>query len=390
MVENVSKVDLKIFMKIFIAILLFIPSMLFAQAGNYIIQGNISNSRTPFKAYLLYNTGAITTIDSVVITNNKFLFKGKITEPVHANLVLDHQGTGLNSINPATADKADIYLEKGSLNLAIKDSLSSAVFSGSVLNSDYRAFQALLKPGLMKFNKMMEAFYALPSDQQNSAPAQADIRAKYKDINTEQRKMLAAYVRSNPDKLVSLDALKIYGGNEPDVNEVEPLFNHLSARVKQTMAARSYAAILRNFRITAIGSIAPDFIQNNPEGKPVRLSSFRGKYVLLDFWASWCGPCRQENPNVVSVYNQYKDKNFTVLGVSLDRPDARKAWLKAIEDDKLSWTQVSDLKYWKNAVAIQYGIQAIPQNFLLDPMGKIIAKNLRGEDLKQKLAELIK
>lgn len=377
-------------MKVLTAILLFIPSMLFAQAGNYMIQGNISSSKTPFKAYLLYNTGAITTIDSVVIINNKFLFKGKVTEPVHANLVLDHQGAGLNSINPATADRIDIYLEKGSLNLAIKDSLSNAVLGGSALNNDYRAFQALLKPGNIKFNKMMEAFYALPSDQQNSAIAQADIREKYKAINTEQRQILAAYVKSNPDRLVSLDALKMYGGSEPDVNEVEALFSRLSARVKQTMAAKSYAAILRNFRITAIGSIAPDFIQNDPDGKPVRLSSFRGKYVLLDFWASWCGPCREENPNVVSVYDQYKDKNFTVLGVSLDRPDAKKAWMKAIEDDKLSWTQVSDLKYWKNAVALQYHIQAIPQNFLLDPKGKIIAKNLRGEELVQKLAELIK
>ncbi len=377
-------------MKAVTAILLFIPSILFAQSGNYMIQGDISSSKTPFKAYLLYNMGAITTIDSVVIANNKFLFKGKVAEPMHANLVLDHQGAGLNRINPATADKVDIYLEKGSLNLAIKDSLSNAVLSGSALNKDYRAFQALLKPGLTKFNKMMEAFYALPSDQQNSALVQADIREKYKAINIEQRQILAAYIKTNPDKLVSLDALKIYGGNEPDVNEVEPLFNRLSARVRQTMAAKSYAAIIRNFRTTAIGSIAPDFVQNNPEGKPVRLSSFRGKYVLLDFWASWCGPCRQENPNVVSVYNQYKDKNFTVLGVSLDRPDARKAWLKAIEDDKLSWTQVSDLKYWKNAVAMQYGIQAIPQNFLLDPEGKIIAKNLRGEELRLKLADLIK
>jgi peroxiredoxin len=127
-------------------------------------------------------------------------------------------------------------------------------------------------------------------------------------------------------------------------------------------------------------------MQNDVSGKDVKLSSFRGKYVLLDFWASWCGPCRQENPNVVNAFNQYKEKNFTVLGVSLDR--ARDPWLKAIQDDKLTWTQLSDLKFWSNEVAVQYKIQSIPQNYLIDPDGKIVGKNLRGEQLRLKLENI--
>lgn len=130
-----------------------------------------------------------------------------------------------------------------------------------------------------------------------------------------------------------------------------------------------------------------DFTQNDINGKAVKLSDFKGKYVLLDFWASWCGPCRAENPNVLKAYNQYKDKNFTILGVSLD--EKGDAWQKAIKDDALPWMQVSDLKGWQNEASSKYGISGIPANFLINPEGIIIAKDLRGEDLETKLAEVL-
>jgi peroxiredoxin len=141
-------------------------------------------------------------------------------------------------------------------------------------------------------------------------------------------------------------------------------------------------------KIGQIGSMATEFTQNDQNGKPVKLSSFKGKYVLIDFWASWCRPCRQENPNVVAAYNKYKSKNFTVLGVSLDQD--KNSWIQAIAADKLTWTHVSDLKYWSNEVAQLYRIQSIPANLLLDPTGKIIGKDLRGEELLQKLASILK
>ena len=174
-----------------------------------------------------------------------------------------------------------------------------------------------------------------------------------------------------------------------DADKAEPMYNVLSASLRQLPSAVSLKEQMDIARKTAIGQTAMDFTQNDTLGQPVALSSFRGKYVLIDFWASWCGPCRKENPNVVKAFNAYKDKNFTVLGVSLDRPDDKEKWMAAIHKDGLTWTQLSDLQYWDNAVAKQYGIRSIPQNLLIDPQGKIIGKNLRGEKLTEKLEELL-
>jgi peroxiredoxin len=139
--------------------------------------------------------------------------------------------------------------------------------------------------------------------------------------------------------------------------------------------------------VVTVGQAAPEISLNNPEGKAVSLSSLRGKYVLIDFWASWCGPCRQENPNVVRMYNKFKGKNFEIFGVSLDK--SKEKWLEAIQKDALSWVHVSDLQYWQSAGAQAYGVQSIPATFLIDPTGKVIAKNLRGQALETKLTEIL-
>jgi peroxiredoxin len=173
-----------------------------------------------------------------------------------------------------------------------------------------------------------------------------------------------------------------------DYVDIAPLFNGLSPAIKASEGGKQFAERLPKLKAVALGATAPGFAEADTAGKMVSLSSFRGKYVLIDFWASWCGPCRQENPNVVKAFNHYKGQKFTIVGVSLDRPGGKDKWLKAIHNDGLAWTQLSDLKFWDSKAAGLYAVRGIPQNFLLDPNGKIIGKNLRGEDLENKLEEL--
>jgi peroxiredoxin len=247
----------------------------------------------------------------------------------------------------------------------------------------------MLKPVNEEGQKVMAPFAAMPKEKRESAEGKADMEAAYKKIQDLQKEVYKKFILQHPSSLVSLFALKSYAGSVPEYAVAYPLFKGLSATVKNSHDGKAYGEQLNKVKTTSIGSLAPDFSENDVNGNPVKLSSFRGKYVLVDFWASWCGPCREENPNVVKLYQQYKDKNFTVLGVSLDKENDRNKWLKAIADDHLEWTQVSDLSFWKNAAAKLYGVNAIPQNFLLDPQGRIIGKNLRGADLAQKLAGIL-
>ncbi len=195
-------------------------------------------------------------------------------------------------------------------------------------------------------------------------------------------------MKNNPSSYVSpyiLSSIQ-YG---KDVEELDSLVNGLDPKLQTVQTILDLKDHLEAMKKVAIGQIAPDFTQNDPDGNPVKFSDVYSKneVTLLDFWASWCGPCRGENPNVVAVFNDYKDKGFTVFGVSLDKE--KESWLKAINDDKLNWTQVSDLAYWQNEVAKEYAINSIPSNLLVDKTGKIIAKNKRGDELRETLAKML-
>lgn len=366
------------------------PAFLFAQTAPFSVKGKVGKLNTPSKIYLLYpGSQGDQVTDSSAVTNGEFSFKGSVEEPVQAILVLDSKGSGLRNIRPD--DKPDVlrlYLEKGTVSVNSADSLSKAAVSGKV-NAENKKLQATLKPMGEKLTAFNKEYMASTAEQKASQEYMEGLKKRYDAMMDEQNEILKGFIKANPSSYVSLTALRSIAGSSPDPAEIEPLLNGLSPELKKSASLKPLIQSLEAAKKTAVGTQAMDFTQNDPEGKPVKLSDFRGKYVLLDFWASWCGPCRQENPNVVKAYNKYKDKNFTVLSVSLDRQNGKEAWLKAIKDDGLTWTHVSDLQFWNNEAAKMYGVQSIPKNFLIDPQGKIIATDLRGDDLENKLAEVL-
>ena len=289
------------------------------------------------------------------IEKGSFSIKGKLDAPTFKVLVFGDQ-----------PPVVPIFLENKTITIkGDKAAPDQMVISGSKTHTEYVEYISQIKPYVQIF--------------QNPAARNAESLAAVAKIADDFiRKNPASYV--SPIVLIQLMELE----NMPKVQELFPL---LSKEVRNTDMAKYVQTQIEEAKINAIGTVMPDFSQADTSGKMITLKSLRGQYVLVDFWASWCRPCRDENPNVVSNFNKYKSKNFTVLGVSLDQ--AKPAWLNAIQMDALAWTQLSDLKGWKNDVAAQFRISSIPQNFLLDPEGKIIAKNLRGEALGRKLEELL-
>ena len=382
------KTQMRIKNKITILVIALIaPLALMAQNNNFTIKGKLGNWNAPAKVYLSYHLATVTVLDSTTITNGTFEFKGSISDPVLASVIINYQGTGLRS---KSVQKLPVYLESGTIDIKGADSLVRATVKGGEINKAYSTLQLSLKPSQNKYDAFMAEYSALPMEKQKDSTIRAGLDIRYQAIDAEKTAAYKSFIKSNPNSIISVVALIQFGGSMPDYEVVSPLYNAFSVDVKNSTVGKAYAQKLDILKQTIVGAIAPDFTQNDPDGKPITMSSFKGKYLLIDFWASWCGPCRAENPNVVKAYAKYHDKGFEILGVSLDNDKGRDNWLKAIKGDGLVWSQVSDLKYWSNEVAKKYGISSIPQNFLLDPTGKIVGKNLRGEALVKKLAEIFK
>lgn len=358
---------------IYLSILIVITLSCNNDKNNYKIEGNIGGLEDQY-VYLQGPSDAdFKKIDSVKTSSGSFTFKGVLDIPTQQYITFENLDAEITFFNEAS-------------NIAINghvDSLKKTTVKGSETQKTYEKYQGRLNQLRDQqrdiYNKYRQAQMQQNQDQMKLYENQ------YRKLDSIRRSYSDNFVEDHPKSVVSAYIANRFAYNY-DLEKLKETVNGFDPSIKDSYYVNQLKDRITKLEHTQIGKKAPDFTMENTEGEPVSLSDFRGKYVLLDFWAAWCSPCRQENPNVVKAYQKYNDDGFTVLGVSLDRK--KENWLKAIEKDNLTWTHVSDLEGWENKASNKYGVMSIPQNYLIDKEGTIVGKNLRGEELHKKLEEI--
>jgi peroxiredoxin len=356
------------------AVLFSVISCKTNKTDGYTIDGTITGVDTGWVLLKKREEGKVITADSVQVKEGKFTFAGKVEMPEMYYLKL------------ANIDGAfPFFIENAALTLKIyADSIDKSVATGSVTNDTYMGY---LKED-NSYNLKLENLYGqyMQAKEANDTVELQRVDAEYNLAQEAQTKFHKDYILNNGKSIVAA-YLAISNAYEFSYEDLKAINKAMDPSIANSVYVKKLAERETILSKVEPGQPAPEFTMNDTTGKPISLSSFKGNVVLIDFWASWCGPCRAENPNVVAAYKKFNSKGFTVLGVSLD--DDKAKWVAAIAKDGLTWTHVSDLTRWQNAAAKQYGVMSIPANFLIDREGKIVGSSLQGEDLMKKLEEVL-
>lgn len=345
----------------------------------FTVEGTAKNYKNPY-LYFTHKWDEKTYTDSVKVTDGKFKYSSKSPESNMYWMTFTNNSQGQPNVI--------FFVDPGKTTINMNvDSLQNLSIVGGPSEKDWQDYKIMLMMFGMKQQQIVNE-YNTARNNNDIATMQAK-QTEYEALTQEVKKGIHGFIKDHPKSAVSGFVIYSEFSKEPfTMKDVEDGIANLDKSIAQTKFGKLAQERLDNLRGTTIGYKATNFTQNTPDGKPIKLSDYKGKVVLVDFWASWCGPCRAENPNVVAAYNKYKDKGFTVLGVSFDQNKDR--WLDAIQKDRLTWDHVSDLKGWGNEVGKIYNITSIPQNLLIDKEGKILDKNLRGAALEEKLQEIFK
>ena len=340
-----------------------------AQSG-YKVTGTVEGMPDGKAIIATVNGSSLDTLAKADVKNGSFEFTGNVSEPTGAYIMV----IGQRGAIPFMLENANITVNAGQAGLTV---------TGSEGQKIYDQFMAINTTTQQEAMKLQQEYQAANGDQ---AKMQA-VQEAYAKLMTDAQAKETELIKANPDSYVSTFVI-VSGMGQMEYEQLKERYNLLGEKAKASAQGKAIAAQIAKLESTAIGQIAPNFTITTPEGESISLYDIKGKVKLIDFWASWCGPCRGENPHVVEIYKEYHPKGLEIFGVSLD--NNKEAWVKAIADDGLVWKHGSDLKGWQSAPAQLYSVSGIPHTILLDENNKIIAKNLRGDELKQKIAELLK